>query len=395
VEAEWIARESGNLWAAMGWARNNAGDLGLGLAADLSKTRHGDLAQVRGLLEELLRRSSAKGRARVYALSSASVTALRQGDYEAALMHAEVGLSLAGELGDVEEVAYALHLAGCIQLERGDLARADKLLEEATSVLQDSGNRRLMGFIRSPIAYLATRRGDYTVARDILDECLINSRAAGDLYRTAYYLDNLAMAQRGLNDPHAAAVSWKEALSIQRGLKHQTGIIDSLEGLASVAEILGDDRRAVRLAAAATRMSDEMSYRYDSSMLVEDSRGRARARLGARESEKAWKEGWSMSLDRAAECALDESESETGVEAGPLSRREREVARLVAAGMTNLQIGEQLFISRRTVESHVDRIRNKLSVRSRTEVATWAAERGLMTDRATVEPGPGRKRETR
>ena len=101
-----------------------------------------------------------------------------------------------------------------------------------------------------------------------------------------------------------------------------------------------------------------------------------------------------MRLDRAADYALSESESETGIEVGPLSRREREVARLVAAGMTNRQIGERLFISLRTVESHVDRIRNKLSVRSRTEVATWAVERGLMTDRAAVEPGSGRTRGT-
>jgi DNA-binding NarL/FixJ family response regulator len=102
-----------------------------------------------------------------------------------------------------------------------------------------------------------------------------------------------------------------------------------------------------------------------------------------------------MSLDRAADYALGESESEVEVETGPLSRREREVARLVAAGMTNRQIGERLFISWRTAGGHVERIRNKLGVRSRTEVATWAVERGLMADLVAAEPGPGKKRETR
>jgi DNA-binding NarL/FixJ family response regulator len=65
-------------------------------------------------------------------------------------------------------------------------------------------------------------------------------------------------------------------------------------------------------------------------------------------------------------------------EAGPLSRREREVAAMVAAGLTNKQIAERLFIAERTAEGHVERIRNKLGVRSRTEVATWAMAHGIV-----------------
>ncbi len=65
------------------------------------------------------------------------------------------------------------------------------------------------------------------------------------------------------------------------------------------------------------------------------------------------------------------------VDGGLLSRREREVAAMVASGMTNKQIAQRLFIAERTAEGHVERIRNKLGVRSRTEVATWAVEHGL------------------
>jgi hypothetical protein len=59
--------------------------------------------------------------------------------------------------------------------------------------------------------------------------------------------------------------------------------------------------------------------------------------------------------------------------------------------MTNRQIVERLFISWRTAGGHVERIRNKLGVRSRTEVATWAVERGLMTDHLAVEGGTSKK----
>ena len=62
---------------------------------------------------------------------------------------------------------------------------------------------------------------------------------------------------------------------------------------------------------------------------------------------------------------------------GPLSRREVEVLKLVMAGMTNRQIGQELFIAERTVEGHVERIRGKLGVRSRTEAALWAVRHGV------------------
>jgi DNA-binding NarL/FixJ family response regulator len=57
-----------------------------------------------------------------------------------------------------------------------------------------------------------------------------------------------------------------------------------------------------------------------------------------------------------------------------LTRRELEIATMVAAGMTNRQISQKLFIAERTAEGHVERIRNKLGFRSRAQVAAWAAE---------------------
>ncbi len=56
-------------------------------------------------------------------------------------------------------------------------------------------------------------------------------------------------------------------------------------------------------------------------------------------------------------------------DAGVLSQREREVARLVALGRTNREIADVLFLSTRTVESHVATVLRKLGVRSRTQVA--------------------------
>jgi adenylate cyclase len=77
--------------------------------------------------------------------------------------------------------------------------------------------------------------------------------------------------------------------------------------------------------------------------------------------------------------AVERTRGSPQLSAGPgaLSAREREVALLVARGLTNRQIAEQLVISERTAEGHVDHIRDKLGVHTRAEIAVWAAHTGL------------------
>jgi non-specific serine/threonine protein kinase len=137
----------------------------------------------------------------------------------------------------------------------------------------------------------------------------------------------------------------------------------------------------LRLAAIVDHMSREWSLSAWPARVnqIEMAARDARARLGARKGEGAWNDGQGMSTARALEYALgeDKLEAQIAVDAGPLSRREREVAAMVAAGMTSRAIAERLFIAERTVEGHLERIRNKLGVRSRTEVAVWAVEHGL------------------
>src|SRR5689334_491948 len=76
-----------------------------------------------------------------------------------------------------------------------------------------------------------------------------------------------------------------------------------------------------------------------------------------------------------------------------LTRREREVALLVAQGLTNREIASRLFISERTAESHVEQIRGKLGFRSRSQIAAWVANQGETPPPAgptAVQPSPTR-----
>jgi DNA-binding CsgD family transcriptional regulator len=76
-----------------------------------------------------------------------------------------------------------------------------------------------------------------------------------------------------------------------------------------------------------------------------------------------------FALARMDELAEFIEQLENGI--SPLTGRERQIAALVADGMTNGEIGEQLGISKRTADAHLDHIMTKLRVRSRTQIATW------------------------
>ena len=85
--------------------------------------------------------------------------------------------------------------------------------------------------------------------------------------------------------------------------------------------------------------------------------------------------GRALSVDGVITLAVERSGDRSA--AGGLSRREAEVARLVAAGMTNRAIAGKLFLSERTVESHVDHVLTKLGFASRAQIAAWVAGQQL------------------
>jgi DNA-binding NarL/FixJ family response regulator len=111
----------------------------------------------------------------------------------------------------------------------------------------------------------------------------------------------------------------------------------------------------------------------------------ARTHLGDEAWEAALNEGRVMSLEDAADYALSEwaaratatvaQDPSTYAEAmGGLTPREREVAALVARGLTNRRVSAELSISERTAANHVAKILRKLGLSSRTQIASWAAQ---------------------
>jgi len=112
----------------------------------------------------------------------------------------------------------------------------------------------------------------------------------------------------------------------------------------------------------------------------------AHAALSGERFASAWATGQALRFEQLPEAArelaavLAQAQS-SRAESDPLSSREREVARLIAAGKTNREIAAELIISERTVDGHAANILSKLGLRSRAQVAVWAVEHQLVSGR--------------
>jgi len=165
----------------------------------------------------------------------------------------------------------------------------------------------------------------------------------------------------------------------------------SAQRLAWIAAINGDFERAARLLGAANRQWQLIGrVLYGARHWLagrEDCETRTRAALGDQAYDKAVRYGAALTLDQAVHYALGKPEPPaktskgragrptTGAEPVPaiaLTPREREVAELVAQGLSNKQIATRLVLSQRTAESHVENILRKLGFTTRTQIATWA-----------------------
>jgi DNA-binding NarL/FixJ family response regulator len=155
-------------------------------------------------------------------------------------------------------------------------------------------------------------------------------------------------------------------------------MVSTLTGLGIVAAGIGRDRMSASFFGTSERVRGELLVPVPHALMFEYDRAlrSIRATLGERRFAAAWQGGLGRSLEEAVEdaCAMQVVPREDQL----LSTRELEVLTLLARGEANRDIADQLFLSPRTVESHVSSILTKLEVSSRRKAVAAARQRGLL-----------------
>jgi DNA-binding CsgD family transcriptional regulator len=188
--------------------------------------------------------------------------------------------------------------------------------------------------------------------------------------------------------------TFEEALVMSQNLGRTPQVIETLEGMASLAGAVGHASRAARLwgaAKAAREATGIIAFSPGEMALHEPYLAAARSRLGEAEWEEGLAEGRAKSLEEAAAYALSKEEqpaartATVAEESSPyppsvaLTPREKEVALLVAQELSNRQIASALTLSEHTVATHLRNVLKKLGLHSRDQVAAWVREHQLLS----------------
>ncbi len=415
-----LAGACGRFWRLRGYLREGRMRLSLALAPAGVQARtparayalhregllaylQSDYPAARSLFNESLsiwREIGATGRTGVaQALEMLGEVTTEEGDYPTAVALFEESLAIFRELKDMLGVADGLMQLGWAAMRTGDYGQAESRLEEFLTHSREIGHISFHSFALAGLGELAVRQGRYERAAHLLEESLAARREQGDKWGMGTVLGSLgwvALRQRDFNRMHA----WlEESLRVRMEIGDQSGIAWCLEKLAEAAFLQGQTarspsrleafRQAARLFGAAAAQRAPVKSVIDPADQPEYDRNLAhlRATLDEAAFAAAWAEGRALTLEQAVAQALSEPgasavESPAPSQAakerfGGLTAREADVLRLVARGLTNAQVAQELTLSPLTVNAHLRSIYNKLDVTSRAAATRLAVEQGL------------------
>jgi predicted ATPase/DNA-binding CsgD family transcriptional regulator len=349
---------------------------GLAVVADawLYWAARGHLGEGRRWLDLLLRAVPAPGPERARGLAVAGFLALVATDPETAVPLLEEASRDAEALGLPAVAALATQYLGQAALFRGDLPVADRLLRAAAARHEVVGTPAA-AFCWADAGVVALLAGDLESADVAFGTSLTT---AADPWTRSHALWGRGLVRLACGDPGAAGCLEVQALRLMREVDDRSGIALCVAALGWTAAARGDAETAARLAGAAEAVWRSVPARQPAPLAAMDARwtGGARRALG----EQRWSAGYAegSALDRAVAVAVAlGEEAAAGTSApppsGPLTRRQREVADLVAQGLTDREIAARLVVSPRTAESHVEQILTRLGFRSRAQIAAWTA----------------------
>ncbi|WP_306796494.1 LuxR C-terminal-related transcriptional regulator [Nocardia sp. XZ_19_369] len=377
-----VTREHANLRAALQFALADpdGAHRGLQIAAELRPfwEHYRFLLEGYRWLMDALGKDPARTSDRARALTAASIIAAMLSDTESANEYLRECVSIATELGAEEVLVEATLLSAVLAFAESGPVRALEVAEEAAVRARACGHH---GTEMECLAFA------YVCAMVLADEragALAEQFLAKSTQHGSHLLGGLASWAVGTNhwrNSHEdkAIEELRRALELLRLFDRCVWTASAFDGLAWVAAAGGDLNRAARLMGAASTVRHGSTQRLAHAMtdVVGDKvRLSVYEAMGDKEFRVAFDSGAALGLDEAVRYALGTEQPAAppkSLAVEQLTRRERDVARLVAAGYSNKRIAAELVISIRTAESHVDHILTKLGFTSRAQIAAWVS----------------------
>jgi ATP/maltotriose-dependent transcriptional regulator MalT len=315
------------------------------------------------------------------------------GDHEATHTFGRRGLDLARSTDDRYGQAVACNILGQAAYDQGDYPAARSWSEQSLAIEQQIGNRWSMAYSLTNLGKVAFAQGDFLAAQLLFTQSLETRVATGDTRGAAICHNRLGDTAVALGAADRAAEHYRQALDLFRTIGNQWGSAAVMISQARLSIAAGLAAQGVTLLQQALRLALDtgsaplvamiaglcapLARPQDAAWAAE--LGRIAAGRNAPEADQAPLNRLLAWHYQAADLAPRPAQPPPGRASYPngLTAREVEVLRLVARGLTDVQVAEQLVLSPRTVSTHLTSIYGKLGVSSRSAATRFAVEHGL------------------
>ena len=344
-----------------------------------------DLAASLGHFTALRDAAAERGPCRALAdgLAGRSGALSQMGRYAEAAGEARRALAVAREVGYPAGEVLALGALTYAAFLAGDHDTAVRLARQAGQITAGIPGS-VARYCGLALTAVLTGAGDLAAAEPVCAVALARCRDVGDLWNQAGLLEMTAILDLEAGCFQDAAAHLEEALQLDTRTGTWRGLYGELDCCGRLCAATGRFAEAVTVWAALAALKRQEKI-PDTPLYTRRREGlqrQARRALGAARARAAEERGAAMTMATAAEYALLLTDPGPPQPAAPgpgtLSARERELVTLVAQGRTDAQIAAQLYISIRTVRSHLDRIRDKTGCRRRADLTRLALSAELI-----------------
>ncbi|QCB98872.1 LuxR family transcriptional regulator [Arthrobacter sp. PAMC25564] len=389
-----MKNDHSNLVSALEWSLHTPGELRA--AAELASLLRyhwisgGFLSAGRRRLDRILEQPGEPSRERGDALWVAAWVSLIQGDREAAARYLDECQETANVLNDPLLAAHASHWRGLHQFFSGNLSEAITLYESAIAAHKKAGDTASALTALFQLALAQSCNGDVNLALSTCRESLELSSRHGERWTHAFSLWVSALCHWRLGDNAQARQAAMAALEIQQEFKDAICAALTIELLSWIAASESRFETAAELANAATSVWKGLGTTIDAfgphlkadsaqsaETVLNHLSPRRMAELSAKQPRLTKEEAIAMALGVTSPVPPVSAVGGASAAKSPLTPREREIARLVAEGLSNRSIAQTLVISPRTVDGHVENILGKLGFGSRAQIAAWVAQQAI------------------